>query len=349
MPLSEPSGGASVFGGIGGGAVMARYPIRNTGADTAINFQKIQWDDVSSRLIVAGNNDFIGSMASAQSKLVQAPTLPTVVSSYQGISVRDSGEVVIVNGNDVWLGDSDLDNWSDITPPAVLTRRGAFAMAGSTRLYTLEGVVNPEIEFSDDNGATWSAGAGNLNITGFTAAPTAWAQTRDRSGIAIASNTQIAIALSANDVDTDNWTVLSLVDFLAINARFVAWSDDETAIIVAAQNGTVNRVNVTGGSIASYALADNFFRQTASNGIGPECCAYVPDLEGFLLGLNSQEQVCLIPDSAPTTMQQGFLMATASPTLAFNFGSPESAVDGDGIMLAVGNTNLGAIYVPAAS
>ena len=94
MPLSSPSGGdGAALGANGSGALMSSMLILNTGIDLAINLQAASWDNVNSRILIGGNNDYAGSIASVFAKMQQAANLPASNNTCTGIVVNrtDSG------------------------------------------------------------------------------------------------------------------------------------------------------------------------------------------------------------------------------------------------------------------
>ena len=348
MPLSEPGGGSDVLTNIGGGAVMANYVIKNTGADIAINFECMLYDSVNTRLILGGNGDFIGTKANATAKLQQAPSLPNVAGTYTGISVTDGGLVYIQNGNQIFLGDANLDNWVDRSASGA-TQRGVFVLNGDDRVYSIEGTNSStqNIFFFDDDGVSWNTGAAAFDAP-FTQAPNKYAVSPDRQRVAISTPNETLIG-DAEQIENNTWDVFNHVSFNAVNANGIAWSSDGLFLAIFNANGAVNIISRGAATIHEIATAQNQFRQSAANVESVNFGGYVPALSGFLLVSLTDELVCLVPDDANTTMQQGFYMGDAPMSSNAQFGLQIAAVDQNGLLLAAGSSNRGMIFVPPAS
>ena len=341
MPLSEPRGGFSA----GSGAVMGVLPIRNTGADLGINLQAASWDSVNNRILIGGDNDFVGTKTDVFAKMQQVANLPPSNNTCTGIGLKfdDSGVFFLDGANAVFRTDSAFGAWVTITPPAASTRRGFFTQRGNDRIYTVTiNLAAParNIEFSDDDGVTWDSNPG-LN-SGISASAT-WVR-NNRIGTLVAMGGVGDYAVTETPNDNASWEIFAMAT-AGINQNVAAFSDDNTQMVVGANNGQISTVTggLTAGNEFDILPANNPFAQAVNNGLAINFCEYLPRLGGFLLASIASELVGFISSNDMTTVQQGMFLGTGPTVSTARSGS--SAVDDNSDAIAVGNSNLGAAFV----
>ena len=256
--------------------------LRNSGADTSVNYQAAARSRASGDFLIAGNNDYVGLMQGGLwGELVQGVSLPPTSNTMRVVVENQGfgGWIILDAGNSVFRGPADLvAPWTDITPPPVTSRQGVVEYQGRIFVATNSlAAPSRDIEFSDDNGATWDDDPGIFtgivnNLFGIYTNP---AQNRL---VAIATGGASA-AFSTDDLG-EVWTIWPLVTGGAMND--CAISDDGTKAVIV---GPTGQIHVTDGfgTFTSIPVDENPFRSTAGTGSAITSVVYVAQLAGFVL------------------------------------------------------------------
>lgn len=344
MPLSFPSGAAASFSF--GNTAFATLPVQNSGADVSIIFEVASWDDINNRILVAGDNDYVGSKQTAFAKLIQAPTLPPSPAA-ASISIivnrNDSGVLYVDGAGNIFRGDINLDNWVDITIPAV-TSTGCLMLAGDGNIYAAIGpLAGPvrDLAISGDNGATWDSNPG-LNTP--IATPFTWMITSPDRSIAAFGDSSNNVAVTSDPV-AGVYQTFTMTG--SLQPSFAAISDDNQKMVVAGLFGFVSIVEgglITGNEF-DIPVADNPFRQTGVSGVQINSVEYIAALGGFILIAVGNELVGFIDENNMRVIQQGVYFGTGPGLFASFTVNKLSAVDTAGNMIVFGTGNQSAVLV----
>ena len=348
MPLSEPGGGG--FSSPPNGLIITQFPLKNAGTDAAVSYQAIIYDEVSDRLVIGGDNDYIGEMAGAFSKLNQSAALPASNNTCAGLAVNENdGGILYLDGAfALFRSDQAISAWATITPPAVTTRRGVFTLAGDPNIYTLTVNLagpNRNIEISGDNGLTWDSNPGAFAPVSNQPSFLCVSPTRNRVAIGSSTTAGVAIAVTADPTDPLAWVTFTDPIFAFGNVSAMAFSSDGNRFCATNSVGGIYMGNFQTGIGAFIPVNANPFAQNTSAGYGIRYISYIPSMAGFLLMAPTQEVAAFVSDADPTVATQGVYTADVGITQSGTGFNPLDAVDGNGNYLGIGASDRAIVLI----
>ena len=349
MPLFVPASGDVFLGG--GRSTSSIGTLRNNGADTAITFSGAMFHPIRGDLIIAGDNDYVGTMATALAKLQQIATLPVAATSpCRGLAMNwlDNGVLYWGSGNDYFRAPSDMSVWTQINAGLVGTRGPIFSINGNPLLFAYDGSTGARsLSTSNDNGVTWNPGAVNLAalMGGTSSANGLCIVSPDGSVVLMAgdSNTVISSQVPEDNTQYEQFVMVGSGGNIGTGAI----SSDNQRAVVASNQGTIMVIDggLSAGNESTLGLDVNFFRQTAANGITPGCIVYSEKLSGFFVFASSQNFFGFIPDDSMETMLYGQVIGAGTIPSIFSSNMGQSAVDINGDFIIPCNNNLSLLNV----
>jgi hypothetical protein len=338
------------YAGLGGRRTCVNGILRNNGADTALSVNAACYHGVLDYILIAADNDTIMTLDVVGDKPQQIATLPTAATSpARGIqrSWFDGGVNYIDGAGAQFRSTTAMSSWTAMAVPTG-TRGPYFTIDGDPLIYAYDGSTGERsLSTSDDNGATWVVGDIDLiSVLGSTSSLNGYVGvTRDGTAVLMAGDGSI-VAYSLTPDDNSSYEVFTMVgsggnigagDISTDKARFVVGSTQGTIMIC--EGG------IAEGNETTLDLAQNLFRQTASNGITPSHIVYSDKLEGFFVFGSGQPWFGFIPDEAMTTMIYGVIVGggtlyTFSSTTSNTGGGYGYDRNGDFIIPGLNNSTV---------
>lgn len=290
--------------------LLADRILRNTGADSSVNYQVAARNADNGDIFIGGNNDYVGLMTRGlYGELVQGANLPPTNNTMLGGAWNKSGGgwLVMDGLNAIFKNNSnDLSAaWATITPPPATSRDDIVEYNGALLSYTaVLGGPQRDIEFSIDDGATWDTNPGdNTGIgTNGSRIVTNPAQTR----LLVASSGGANVATTTDQgLPPYTWTLLP-INTLGIPQIDAAISDDGTkGVVIASTNG---QIWVSDGFTAagSQMIPDNN-NPFVSSVFGSSLVSvqYVAAMQGFVIISSIGPSCAFIPESDMTQIFVG--------------------------------------------
>ena len=346
MPIfvpCPPAGGGGFA--IAGGTVLTSFESLITGFTAAINYQSGIFDDIANRVIFAGNNDFIGSMAAVGDKLQAAPSFPASNNTCRGIAIErlTGGCLFLDSANGIFLSDADLDNWAAIASGAAAVK-GIFALTDTNNIYVVFDTLaapNRNIAVSSDQGATWDINPGIF--APFTNDPRFTVMSPDKSVVAITATSGGDIAVSNDPVNT--WvahTVASANDVIT-----AAFSPDNTTLVAIDSLGRIfwTKTPLVAGAMNEVPTAVNPYTQDNTSGRPGAFLEFVASVSGFVSMDNAASIAIRIPFDDPDTTDQGLYIGRAVTFPTTQRFSPCSVVDANSNLQGLCSSKLTIVFV----
>lgn len=287
-----------VVGGNGGAAGVSGRQFALTSKysdslDTAIQFESASYDNTNNRILVGGNNSFVGLIADADihatTKIKEAATLPSSVVANGNISdivENPNGGIFVRSGNNILRAPVSGTPWTDLTtgPLVALSKHSIIGWKTNQLVVSHFKLSTPNRDYavSSDNGVTWSLHSSGITTTG--GGQLRKSKDGSKLGTCVA-NQQFSWTTSV-DLTAASWNFVNLftaIGFPSQNITDCAFNTDGSVIVIVGANSDI-AYSINGGS--SYVLvsqADNPFRNASVEVLGEVRPIHNSTLGGFVL------------------------------------------------------------------
>lgn len=303
MPAGSPPGGLDRR------FFLGDRLLESAGLDGVIDFVNMCRDPGTGNILVCGDNDYVGLMSNGiWGELIEGANLPPHAGTITGCAVNQSsgGWLTLSTFSDLFRGAADLASaWVDITPAPATARNAIIEWRGRLLLGTAR-LAGParNIEFSDDNGATWDSDPG-LD-TGFAFAVFKLA-TNDSEDVLIATATAGSDAAFSTDDLAAVWTLWPLAT--PGGQQDAAVSDDGLKAVIVGAAGAIH-VTDDFSTFTTIPVASNPFQNSTTTGTAIGSVEYVAAMAGFVLMSQSGPSVGFIPENDITNIFMGSYIGT---------------------------------------
>lgn len=266
--------------------------LRTAGANVSVTYSAARYNPDTGVIAVGGDTAsaiaYMGMLSDGIfGDLIQAPALPGFAGrvSPGGIAVnKPTGGWLALGNNDLSLGLADMSVWADITPPAVVSREAILEWRG--RIFIGKQLNGPigsgNLEFSDDNGATWDTVPG-IN-TGMGADVDALYADRN-DGVLLAIAPGGANAAFSKTTGAASWTLIPTGNG-GTPMNDAAVSDNGRQAVIVSNNGSIDVTGDGFNSFTTIPVVNNPFQSSLASVWPIENVEYVADLGGFVLVSN---------------------------------------------------------------
>ncbi len=271
-------------------ALTAKY---SDSLDSAIQFESASYDNTNNRILVGGNNSFVGLIADADihatTKIQQAATLPSSVvanASISDIVENPNGGIFARSGNDILRAPVSGTPWTDLTtgPLVALSKHSIIGWKANQLVVTHFKLSVPPRDYSVsiDNGANWSQHSSGITTTG----GGQLRKSKDGSKLGTCANGAEFSWTTSADLTSASWNFVDLtaaISFPGQNITDCAFNTDGSVIVIVGANSDI-AYSINGGS--SYVLvpqADNPFRNAGVEVVGEVRPIHNSTLGGFVL------------------------------------------------------------------
>ena len=267
--------------------LLADLALGNTGADVTVNYQNGAFNRATGAILIGGDNAYVGLLSDGiYGDLIEGAVLPAIPGSpITDVAVNKiTGEWLVLGANRLFRMAADLSASVEITPPSATTKASVIEWQG--RIFVgraFQTVPNRNVEFSDDDGATWSVGI----FTGFTnVVDGLYSDVGETVLLAIQRGTDFAAFTKTPGAATATWTTIPTANN-NIPMSDAAVSDDGRAAVLMSNVGDLTTTADSFNTFVQVAPADNPLKRSALFGFDANAVEFVADLGGFVVQSNA--------------------------------------------------------------